>query len=283
MLIQVGSRSDSSAYVRMKRKACENAAIAFTFVLLPDTVSQHLLLVEIQKLNADTNVHGVLVQLPLPTHLDEHMLTQAILPEKDVDGFHEVNIGRLAMKGLVPMFEPCTPMGIMRLLEEDGIKLEGKNAVVVGRSNIVGMPIAMMMMHKNATVTIVHSKSENIDKIICNADILVAAVGLPNFIQAGWIKPGAVVIDVGINSLTDPSKKAGFRWVGDVDFDNVSLVAGSITPVPGGVGPMTVAMLLQNLITSATRFSEASSPKISHLKPDYLFPVPRYRNYDLVI
>jgi 5,10-methylene-tetrahydrofolate dehydrogenase/methenyl tetrahydrofolate cyclohydrolase len=196
-------------------------------------------------------VNGILVQLPMPSHIDEESVLKAISIEKDVDGFHPLNIGRLAQKGREPLFIPCTPAGCIYLLEKELPKLEGANAVVLGRSNIVGMPVALLLVRANATVTICHSRSRNLPEIIRSADILVAAVGRPEMVKGDWVKPGAVVIDVGINHVDDASRPKGYRIVGDVDYDQVSQVASAITPVPGGVGPMTIAMLLKNTLRAA--------------------------------
>jgi methylenetetrahydrofolate dehydrogenase (NADP+)/methenyltetrahydrofolate cyclohydrolase len=207
----------------------------------------------IDKLNEDPLVHGILLQLPLPQHLDEQALLQRIRPEKDVDGFHPLNVGKLVLGLPAPV--PCTPLGIQRLLLEEQIPTAGKFAVVVGRSNIVGKPVASLLMRKgpggDATVCVCHSRSEKLPEIIRQADILIAAVGRPHFIKAGWIKPGATVIDVGINRVDDPDAPRGYRLVGDVDFENAKTIAGAITPVPGGVGPMTIAMLLHNTLWCA--------------------------------
>ena len=191
------------------------------------------------------------MQLPLPKHLDEEKVLTAIDLTKDVDGFHPVNIGRLAQKGREPVFVPCTPAGCMVLLEESGVQISGANAVVLGRSNIVGLPMALLLVKADATVTIVHSRTRNIPEIVRGADILVTAIGQPEFVKKDWVKPGAYVIDVGINQVDDPSAKRGYRLVGDVAFDEVSEVAAAISPVPGGVGPMTIAMLLRNTLHAA--------------------------------
>lgn len=196
----------------------------------------------VARYNADPAVHGVLVQLPLPAHVNEERVLSAISLEKDVDGFHPVNIGRLAMRGRDPLFVPCTPKGAVQLLERSGIPIAGKRAVVIGRSNIVGMPAAMLLQRRDATVTVVHSRTPEPERIIREADIIIAAVGVANFVKGSWIKPGAAVIDVGINPVPDASKKTGYRLVGDVDYAAALPVAGAITPVPGGVGPMTIAV-----------------------------------------
>lgn len=249
--VLVGEDPASQTYVRMKRKACEEAGIASFGYELPADASQEEVETLVKDLNADPNVHGILVQLPLPKHLNEETILGAISLNKDVDGFHPVNIGRLAMKGRKPLFIPCTPYGVIVLLEEAGVTFEGANAVVLGRSNIVGMPAAMLLIHRNATVTICHSRTKDLPAVCRQADILVAAVGRAQMVKGDWIKPGAVVIDVGVNRVDDPTAKRGYRLVGDVAFDEAKEVAGAITPVPGGVGPMTIAMLLKNTFRGA--------------------------------
>lgn len=249
--VLVGTDPASQTYVSMKRKACAEAGIeSFGHELSADSTQDYVLGV-VRELNADPRVHGILVQLPLPKHIDEEAILNAISIEKDVDGFHPLNIGRLSMKGRDPLFMPCTPLGCMVLLEEAGAKFDGANAVVLGRSNIVGLPAAMMLLKRNATVSIVHSRSKDLAGMCREADILVAAVGRPHMVKADWIKPGALVIDVGVNRIDDPSRKSGYRLVGDVDYEAAKDVAGAITPVPGGVGPMTIAMLLQNTLRAA--------------------------------
>jgi len=249
--VLVGDNPASQTYVRMKRKACEEVGIQSFGYELPADASQDEVEGLVRSLNADPAIHGILVQLPLPGHLNEEAILNAISIEKDVDGFHPVNIGRLAMKGREPLFIPCTPHGVMVLLEEAGAKFEGANAVVLGRSNIVGMPAAMLLVHRNATVTICHSRTKDLPEVCRRADILVAAVGRAEMVKGDWIKPGAIVIDVGTNRVDDPTAKRGYRLVGDVAFDEAKEVAGAITPVPGGVGPMTIAMLLKNTLRGA--------------------------------
>ena len=251
--ILVGEDPASQTYVRSKHRACEKAGInSFSFTLPADT-KQEKLEALIRELNADERVHGILVQSPLPKGLDEQKALGVLSIEKDVDGFHPLNIGRLAQKGPDPIFVSCTPAGIMVLLNDALPSLEGKNAVVLGRSNIVGMPVALLLVRANATVTICHSRTRDIASIALQADILVAAIGKPEFVRGDWIKPGAVVIDVGINRVEDSSHKRGYRLVGDVAFDEASQVAGAITPVPGGVGPLTIAMLLKNTLKAAEK------------------------------
>ncbi|MGB0385761.1 MAG: bifunctional methylenetetrahydrofolate dehydrogenase/methenyltetrahydrofolate cyclohydrolase FolD [Ardenticatenaceae bacterium] len=251
--VLVGARKDSQTYVRMKKKACAEVGITSFGHDLPGDISQEALLEVVEKLNADPKVHGILVQLPLPKHIDEEKILAAVSLEKDVDGFHPVNIGRLAMKGRKPLFVPCTPKGCIELLDRMGVEISGKNAVVLGRSNIVGMPVAMLLLHRNATITICHSRTKNMADVIRQADILVAAVGRAEMVRGDWIKPGAVVIDVGVNAVDDPRRKKGYRLVGDVAYKEAKEVASAITPVPGGVGPMTIAMLLRNTLDGAKR------------------------------
>jgi methylenetetrahydrofolate dehydrogenase (NADP+)/methenyltetrahydrofolate cyclohydrolase len=243
-VILVGDNPASKVYVGQKEKGCLEAGFASFLHRLPETTSQEELLALIDKLNADKTVHGILVQLPLPRQIDPDTVLAAIRPEKDVDGFHPVNIGRL-VAGL-PASEPCTPKGILRLLKSTGIPLAGKEAVVIGRSNIVGKPVALMLLAESATVTICHSKTANLAEHARRADILVAAIGKPRFVTADMVKEGAVVIDVGINRLEE-------GLVGDVDYEPVAEKASWITPVPGGVGPMTIAMLLENTLEQAEK------------------------------
>lgn len=239
-VILVGDHPSSLVYVRAKGKACNEVGIAsFQHNLHKETRQEELLWL-ITQLNKDPNIHGILVQLPLPSHLNEALVLEAIRPDKDVDGFHPINVGRLILGK--PLFQPCTPLGIMRLLHYTGIDVTGKEAVVVGRSKIVGRPVALMLLQRNVTVTICHSKTVDLPSVTRRADILVVAVGRPKMIRGDWVKEGSVVIDVGVNRLDDGT------LVGDVDFDEVSKRASFITPVPGGVGPMTIAMLLHNTV-----------------------------------
>jgi 5,10-methylene-tetrahydrofolate dehydrogenase/methenyl tetrahydrofolate cyclohydrolase len=249
--VLVGENPASQVYVRNKRKACAEAGIESFGYELPKTATQKEVEDLVVQLNADPKVHGILVQLPLPDGLNEERVLQAISLEKDVDGFHPINIGRLSMKGREPLFVPCTPMGCIVLLEETGAQFKGANAVVLGRSNIVGLPAAMLLLHRDCTLTICHSRSKDLAAICRSADILIAAVGRAEMVKRDWVKPGAYVIDVGINRVEDKSKKSGYRLVGDVAFEEVKEVAGAITPVPGGVGPMTIAMLMANTLAAA--------------------------------
>jgi methylenetetrahydrofolate dehydrogenase (NADP+)/methenyltetrahydrofolate cyclohydrolase len=249
--VLVGENPASQSYVRGKRKACAEVGIESFGFELPATISQHEVEELVQKLNADPKVNGILVQLPLPSGMDEERVLRMVSIDKDVDGFHPVNIGRLAQKGREPRFIPCTPSGVMHLIGKVLPNLEGVNAVVLGRSNIVGMPVALLLVRANATVTICHSRTRDLPAVTRQADLLVAAVGKAEMVRAGWVKAGAVVIDVGINRAEDASRPRGYRLVGDVAFDEVKEVAGVLTPVPGGVGPLTIAMLLRNTLRAA--------------------------------
>jgi len=249
--VLVGENPASQTYVRMKQKRCAEVGINSFGHNLPAEIGQDELQTLVAELNANPEVNGILVQLPLPDHIDEETILNTIDLTKDVDGFHPVNIGRLAMKGRNPLFIPCTPYGVMELLKRSEIKLSGADAVIVGRSNIVGLPVAMLLQKENATVTICHSRTKDLPGHVRRADIVVAAIGRREMITGDMIKPGAAVIDVGINQKEDPTKKRGYRLVGDVDFESASQVAGAITPVPRGVGPMTIAMLLKNTAHAA--------------------------------
>ncbi|MGD8552679.1 MAG: bifunctional methylenetetrahydrofolate dehydrogenase/methenyltetrahydrofolate cyclohydrolase FolD [Anaerolineales bacterium] len=251
--VLVGEDPASHTYVRMKRKACAEVGIESFHHELPADATQEEVEGLVKELNANPEVHGILVQLPLPAGLDEEAVLRAISIDKDVDGFHPVNIGRLAQKGREPQFVPCTPAGVMILLEKAGAKLEGARATVLGRSNIVGMPAALLLVKANATVQICHSRTKDLPERCREADVLIAAIGRPEMVKGDWIKPGAFVIDVGTNRVDDPSKKRGYYLTGDVDFDEAKEVAGAITPSPGGVGPMTIAGLLNNTLTGAKR------------------------------
>ncbi len=243
--VLVGEDPASRIYVRNKGKACTEAGLLSRQIDLPASVSEKELLDLVAELNADDSVHGILVQLPLPDQVDESRVIEAISPDKDVDGFHPVNAGRLLVGR--SGFVPCTPFGIMRLLDHEQVDLKGKHAVVVGRSNIVGKPVAILLLARHATVTICHSRTKDLPGVVRSADVVVAAAGKAGMIRGSWIKPGAVVIDVGINRLPDG------KLAGDVAFDEAREVAGRITPVPGGVGPMTIAMLLHNTLDAAVR------------------------------
>ena len=242
-VVLVGEDKASQTYVRAKEKACNEYGIKSVAHRLSENTTQNELLALINVLNLDDSIHGILVQLPLPRHIDTNVVLAAIDPRKDVDGFHAVNVGKL-VSGL-DGFVPCTPLGVMEILKEYGIDVAGLNAVVIGRSNIVGKPMANLLLNASATVTVTHSKTKNLKEICKNADLIVAAIGKPFFLKADMVKDGAVVVDVGINRLDDG------RLVGDVDFENVAPKCSYITPVPGGVGPMTIAMLLNNTILAA--------------------------------
>lgn len=244
-VVIVGDDPASQVYVRNKEKACKEVGIAAQTFALPKETTQQELMALIDTLNARSDVHGILVQLPLPRHLDEHQVINAILPEKDVDAFHPVNVGKIMIGDFD--YVPCTPAGVMALLEEAQIDVSGKRAVVIGRSNIVGKPQAMLLLHKNATVTICHSKTQHLEEITRQADIIVVAIGKAHFLRGDMVKDGVVVIDVGMNRLENG------KLAGDVDFDTVAPKASYITPVPGGVGPMTITMLLQNTVTACRR------------------------------
>lgn len=242
-VIMVGDNSASQIYVRNKSKVCNDVGIEFEEYLLPGTTKQEELLDVIEKLNNNKEINGILLQSPIPDGLDINEAFRKISPEKDVDGFHPVNVGKLVLGQ--DTFVSCTPYGVMKMFEEYNIDLEGKNAVVIGRSNIVGKPMSQCLLNKNATVTICHSRTRNLPEITKNADILVSAIGRPEFVTADMVKDGAVVIDVGINRTAEGKLK------GDVDFENVSKKASYITPVPGGVGPMTIAMLMNNVVKAS--------------------------------
>ena len=248
-VVIVGNDPASKVYVGRKEAMCAELGMYSEKYALPEDTAQSELLALIEKLNSDPNIHGILVQLPLPEPLDEKAVIAAIAPQKDVDAFHPVNVGKIMIGDYD--FVPCTPAGIMELIAESGVEVEGKNCVVIGRSNIVGKPMSMLLLHKNGTVTICHSRTKNLAEITRNADILVAAVGRAHFVTADMVKPGAVVIDVGMNRLEDG------KLAGDVDFDAVEPIAAAITPVPGGVGPMTISMLMRNTLTAAKRACEA--------------------------
>lgn len=259
-VVLVGSRRDSQTYVNMKKKACAEAGIASTGYDFNDTVSEGELLETIDMLNKDPTVHGILVQLPLPQHINQDKILQAVEPKKDVDGLHPVNIANLQLYSGqatgAPFSIPCTPLGCLVLLDRSGVDLAGKNCVVIGRSVLVGLPMARLLLGRDATVTICHSKTADIQNVVRRADVVVAAAGRAGLVKGAWIKPGAVVIDVGINSVDVIPKKHGgktYKLVGDVEYEDASEVALLITPVPGGVGPMTIAMLLNNTFAAFER------------------------------
>ncbi len=250
-VVLVGERKDSQTYVRNKKRACEEVGIASFGADLPAEATTAEVLAVVAAFNADPAVHGILVQLPLPPHVDEQAVLDAISIDKDVDGFHPLNIGALAMRGRDPLFVPCTPKGCIELLRRSGVVMAGKSAAVVGRSNIVGMPAALLLQREDATVTVIHSRTPDAAAICARADIIIAACGRAEMVRGDWVKPGAAVIDVGINAVDDAAAPRGYRLVGDVHFAEAAAVAGKITPVPGGVGPMTIAMLLRNCVDGA--------------------------------
>ena len=251
-VVLVGNRPDSATYVRMKKKAAAECAFHSVDISLPEDVTQEALEAAVDELNSDPAVHGILVQLPLPKHIDEAAVLKRIQVEKDADGFSAANIGNMCLRGgEPPLALPCTPAGCIELIKRSGVDVSGKDAVVLGRSNIVGMPMAHLLLSMNATVTTCHSRTRDIAAKTAAADIVVAAIGRAEMVKGDWIKPGAVVIDVGINSVDDATKKRGYRLTGDVQFDEAKERAAAITPVPGGVGPMTIAMLLKNTVNLA--------------------------------
>ncbi len=253
--ILVGTDGASMTYVNSKVKACERVGFNSTLIDLPEETTEEQLLHEIDILNKDADIDGFIVQLPLPKHIDEQKVLMAVNPDKDVDGFHPVNVGKMALD--LPTFLPATPFGIMELLERYNVPTSGKHVVVIGRSHIVGRPMSILMSQKrtagNATVTIVHSRTKNIKEFTLDADIIVAALGKPEFLTGAMVKDGVTIIDVGITRVKDNTKKRGYRLAGDVDFESVSKKAAFITPVPGGVGPMTIAMLLKNTLLACER------------------------------
>ena len=255
-VVLAGDDAASHVYVRNKQRACERCGIKSTRIDLPSDVSQEELMQVVNELNSDDSIHGILVQSPTPPSTDELSITEAIDPSKDVDGFHPMNLGRLVM-GQSDGLLPCTPAGVMAMIDDAGINLQGAKAVVIGRSRIVGMPLALMLAQKgiDATVTIAHSRTKDAAEICREADLVVAAIGRPTTVKADWIKPGATVIDVGINRINDESRESGSRLAGDVDPE-AAQVAGYMTPVPGGVGPMTIAMLMANTIRAAEMILE---------------------------
>jgi methylenetetrahydrofolate dehydrogenase (NADP+) / methenyltetrahydrofolate cyclohydrolase len=255
-VIIVGAHPPSLIYVNRKQKACAEVGIASIRISLPPDITENQLIDEIKKLNQDPKVNGILIQLPLPKHLNSLSIIKHLSPEKDVDGLHPINVGKMLI-GEKDTFLPCTPHGIKVMLEHSNIDVTGKHVVIMGRSNLVGKPLAAILMQNvpgaNATVTVAHSRSSKLKEICLSADIIVAAIGHPQFVTADMVREGAVVIDVGINKIDDASQKTGYRIVGDVDFENVKDKCSFITPVPGGVGPMTIAMLLSNTVKSFTK------------------------------
>ena len=249
-VVIIGDKKDSLLYVNMKRKVCKEIGIESKLVHISENFTTENIVAIIDILNRDNTVNGILVQLPLPEHINEETVLTSVSLEKDVDGFHSSNIGNVAMENRTPLFTPCTPLGCIRLLDEYNIDLLGKNVVVIGKSNIVGLPISLMLMKRNATVTVCHKHTQNLQQITKNADILVSACGQAEMIKKEWVKEGVVIIDIGISYITDPENQDKKKIVGDIDFKDVSEVASYITPVPGGVGPMTVSMLMENTYNS---------------------------------
>lgn len=253
-VVLVGENPASQVYVRMKGKACEDAGMYSETIRLPATTTEDELLAVVDRLNADPRIHGMLVQLPLPKQINASRVLHRILPAKDVDGFHPENVGKVAL-GDPSGFRPATPYGVQQMLVRSGVETKGAHAVIVGRSNIVGRPMASLLLHDgpggNATVTVCHSRTRELGGVTRLGDILIVAMGKPRFVTADMVRPGAVVIDVGVNRVDDPSAEKGYRLVGDVDFDGAMGVASAITPVPGGVGPMTITMLLYNTVQAA--------------------------------
>jgi methylenetetrahydrofolate dehydrogenase (NADP+)/methenyltetrahydrofolate cyclohydrolase len=258
--VLVGDHPASQTYVRMKGKACDEAGLHHETIQLPKETDESEVLRLVRRLNADARIHGILVQLPLPSHINSQRVLRSVDPRKDVDGFHPENVGKVAV-GDPTGFRPATPYGVQQLLLRSGFETQGRHAVVVGRSVIVGRPMASLLLQDgpggNATVTVCHSRTRDIGSITRQADILIVAIGKPEFIAGGMVKPGAVVVDVGVNRVEDPSLKKGYRLVGDVRFDEARRVAEAITPVPGGVGPMTITMLLYNTVQAARQWSSA--------------------------
>jgi methylenetetrahydrofolate dehydrogenase (NADP+)/methenyltetrahydrofolate cyclohydrolase len=263
-VVLVGNDPASRAYVRSKDKMCRELGLRSVKLELPESTTQTDLLGRVEQLNADPGIHGILVQSPPPAHIDEAAIVHALDPRKDVDGFHPENVAKLVLDD-PSGFVPCTPLGVQRLLIEGKIEVNGAHVVVLGRSMIVGRPLALLLMQKransNATVTVVHSRSRDLAEITRSADIIVAAIGRAEFLKADHVRKGAIVIDVGINRVDDAAAKLGYRLVGDVAFDEVSKKAGAITPVPGGVGPMTIAMLMSNTVKAARQFGRGGSPE----------------------
>ncbi|KAH9537353.1 hypothetical protein CY35_16G048200 [Sphagnum magellanicum] len=252
-VVLVGSRTDSETYVRSKKRACEEVGFQSFSITLPEESPEAEVVRHVKRYDDDPLVHGVLVQLPLPQHMSSERVVGTVSMEKDVDGFHPMNMGGLVMQGRTPLFVACTPRGCIELLLRSGVEMAGKHAVVIGRSNIVGMPVALLLQRQNATVTVVHCHTPDPARITRTADIVIAAAGVPCMVRGSWLKPGAVVIDVGINAIESADSKEGYRLVGDVCYPEACQVASKITPVPGGVGPMTIAMLLSNTLESAKR------------------------------
>jgi len=247
-VIQIGNRNDSNIYIKKKREMCEKIGIKSIVYKLETSITNNKVCELIETLNVNNDINGILVQLPIPAHLNEEKILSKISYFKDIDGFNARNIGNLAMEKRTPCFIPCTPLGCLELIKRCNIEIKGKHAIIVGKSNIVGLPMALLLMKEMATVTVCHIETQNIQKHLKMADIVISACGQARMIKRSWLTEGVTIIDVGINSIPDPTKKKGYRLVGDVDFENVKEIASAITPVPGGVGPMTVAMLMRNTL-----------------------------------
>jgi len=259
-VILIGDDPASRTYVRAKDKMCRELGLHSVKLELPATTTQEELLARVRELNCDPQIHGILVQSPPPPQIDEAAIVRTLDPHKDVDGFHPLNVAKLALDDETG-FIPCTPLGCLRLLRESGVALSGANVVMLGRSMIVGKPMALLLMRKgiDATVTIIHSRTRNISEICYRADVIIAAIGRPHFVRTEFVREGAIVIDVGINRLDDAKSERGYKLVGDVDFDAVAEIAGAITPVPGGVGPMTIAMLMSNTVIACRQITSSSA------------------------
>jgi methylenetetrahydrofolate dehydrogenase (NADP+) / methenyltetrahydrofolate cyclohydrolase len=248
-VILANNKKESLTYISMKKKKCDKLGIAILILKMDETIEDSDILYQIQNFNNDKNIHGILVQLPLPNHINKFKILSSINPSKDVDGFHYSNIGKLALD-MNPLFKPCTPEGCIYLLDYYNIDLKGKNIVVIGKSHIVGLPLALLLLNRDATVTICHIYTDNIKQKTLEADIICVGCGVPYLVKEDWIKKNTVIIDIGINKIEDPTSKNGFKLVGDVDFENCKSKCSYITPVPGGVGPMTVSILIKNVIDS---------------------------------
>ena len=251
-IILVGNREDSVSYVKMKTRVCMEIGIKSIDIKLSENIDEEKIIEEIEKLNIDSTIHGILVQLPLPKHINRDKVLNMIDIKKDVDGFHPYNMGNLAINRLDYCIIPCTPEGCIKLLDSYNIEIEGKHVVVIGKSNVVGLPLSLLFMHREATVSVCHYKTQNIKTITKLADILVVACGQPKMINREYIKKGCIIVDIGINSIEDKTKKSGYKLVGDVDIDDVKEICSAITPVPGGIGPMTIAMLMSHTIEAAS-------------------------------
>ena len=254
-VIIVGEREDSKVYVNMKKKTCKYVGILTKSITLDENVTTENVIGAVNIFNNDKTIHGILIQLPLPKHINENKVLTAVNIDKDVDGFHATNMGNLALDGREPLFTPCTPLGCLKLIDHYDIELEGKHAVVIGKSNIVGLPISLLLMKRNATVSVCHIYTKNLKEICKNADILVSACGQAEMIKKDWLKEGVVIIDIGINHKDDPENPEKRKIVGDVDFNDCKDIASFITPVPGGVGPMTVSMLMENTYKAFCRLT----------------------------